>query len=33
LLHVLALSFAVKPLSKRPDRRGWGQDGIDLTNS
>ena len=33
LLHFLALSIVVKPLSKRHDRRGWGQGGVDLTNS
>ncbi len=33
LLHFLALSIVVKPLSKRPDWRGWGQGGVDLTNS
>ena len=32
-LHFLALSIVVKPLSKRPDWRGWGQGGVDLTNS
>ena len=33
LLHFLALSIVVKPLSKRSDWRGWGQGGVDLTNS
>jgi hypothetical protein len=33
LLHFLALSIVVKPLSKRPDWRGWGQGGVDLKNS
>ncbi len=33
LLHFLALSIVVKPLSKRPDWRGWGQGGVDLTSS
>jgi hypothetical protein len=27
LLYFLALSIVVKPLSKRPDWRGWGQGG------
>ena len=27
-LHFLASSIVIKPLSKRPDRCGWGQVGV-----
>ncbi len=33
LLHFLTLSIVIKPLPKAPDGRGWGQGGVDLTNS